>query len=288
MSQACLVAYFERTWPHCTCYLRLSRNGSGVIVCWGHPLVTRYLSVIPLVFPKWTLISSSERSFHRKTWKTTRRLHCHSVSPHFGILTSHGIQTIQTLPGMSSSISTWFSCKCHGWNPDWIEFYYIHFLLKVLPPNGVNIHPHCNPFAQPPLPDLSLKQLQVLSFWVKPSKFDFHFQESICPMDPSQHHQACAQLDPCPIAYLGPALPCLRVPGWRGGCPGAHCGKHIEGGHLPRCSPPHAELQEERRGDFGNPLHLLACCNGLWSCHIQVKSQPLLSMTRQWQGQWNG
>ena len=90
-------------------------------------------------------------------------------------------------------------------------------------------------------------------------------------MDPSQHHQARAQLDLGPIAHLGPALPCILVPGWRGGRPGAHRGKHNEGGHLPPGTPPDAQLQEERRGDFRNPLHLLACSNSLWSGHIQVK-----------------
>ena len=92
-------------------------------------------------------------------------------------------------------------------------------------------------------------------------------------MDPSQHHQARAQLDPRPVAHLGPALPCIRVPGWRGGRPGAHRGKHNQGSHVPHGSSPDAQLQEERRGDFRNPLHLLACSNGLWSGHIQVKSQ---------------
>ena len=98
-------------------------------------------------------------------------------------------------------------------------------------------------------------------------------QESGRSMDPSQHHQAGAQLDPRPIAHLGPALPYIRVSGWRGRRPGAHCRKHIEGSHLPHGSSPDAQLQEERRGDFGNPLHLLACCNGLWSSHIQVEKQ---------------
>ena len=38
--------------------------------------------------------------------------------------------------------------------------------MKVLPSNSPDLHSHCNPFAQPPLPDLCLKQLQVLSFSV--------------------------------------------------------------------------------------------------------------------------
>ena len=171
MSPGCLIAYFGQTWPHCaSCYLRLPRNGSIAIVCWGCPPVTRYQSIVfhVSIGSKWTLTSSLEGSFHQKTWETTQHLLCLSVSPHFGILTSHGIRTIQTLPGIASSIQ--FTCKCHGWDPGWIECYHKHFPLKVLPSNGVNLHPHRNPLAQPPLPDLSLKQLQVLCFWVKDSK----------------------------------------------------------------------------------------------------------------------
>ena len=110
-------------------------------------------------------------------------------------------------------------------------------------------------------------------------KIYFSLQESCRSMDPSQHHQARAQLDPGPIAHLGPAPPCILVPGWRGGRPGAHCGKHLEGGHLPPGTPPDAQLQEERRGDFWNPLHLLACSNSLWSGHIQVKKSVVVFST---------
>ena len=39
-------------------------------------------------------------------------------------------------------------------------------------------------------------------------------------MDPAQHHQACAQLDSRPVAHLRPALPGVRLPGWRGCCSG--------------------------------------------------------------------
>ena len=115
-----------------------------------------------------------------------------------------------------------------------------------------------------------------------PDKIYHSLQESSRSMDPSQHHQACAQLDPRPIAHLGPALPCIRVPGWRGGRPGAHCGKHNPGSHLPHGSTPDAQLQEERRSDFGNPLHLLACSNGLWSGHIQVKKPVVVVVEIAW------
>ena len=115
----------------------------------------------------------------------------------------------------------------------------------------------------------------------KGSKIIFSLQESSRSMDPSQHHQAGAQLDPGPTAHLGPALPCILVPGWRGGRPGAHRGKHLEGGHLPPGTPADAQLQEERRGDFRNPLHLLACSNSLWSGHIQVE-KSIVVVERAW------
>ena len=41
-------------------------------------------------------------------------------------------------------------------------------------------------------------------------------------MDPAQHHQACAQLDSRPVAHLRPALPGVRLPGWRGCCSGGN------------------------------------------------------------------
>ena len=41
------------------------------------------------------------------------------------------------------------------------------FSTKVLPPNGADLHSHRHALVQPPLPDLSLKQLQVLYIWVR-------------------------------------------------------------------------------------------------------------------------
>ena len=169
--------YFGQTRPHCMCYLRLPRNKSVASVrrsCPSHSLSGHSVSVPSKLIQfvsrvsKWTSISSLEGSFHQKIWTTTRRLHCRSVLPHFGIWTSHGTQTIQILQGIGYLEyllhASDLSLHVQWSNPGWTRCYYIHiFFTKVLPSNSLNLHSHCNPFAQPPLPDLCLKQLQVLS-----------------------------------------------------------------------------------------------------------------------------